>query len=860
MTGSNSDLPKISPLALAGHPNKDQRLQAAKDLNDQKEPALPVLVLLQSDVDPQVRQAATPWPTFEPEREIELAFISDDTDPTVREFLARYARDQYTLSKLARDADAKVRASVALNCHAPELLTSFARDESEDVRYALADNSDCPTGLLSELRQDRSERVSDKAKDELKRRKRSIHDHLDDQDQYSEWAKWSSAAQDLLQFDAGDHVQLLRSLARESAKLGLGRVLRQSWIPEDVLRELAGASKQYYVVLHAIAANPAAPPDVLSELSYTGVYSSFHSNDACDTACAALRNPRTPPETLKAFATGNGYFGGQVCTQEREAAWSNPSIPESLILSKPADRAAKEGIASNPSAPGFVLAKLAQDDDVHVRYEVAGNASTPPEVLLSLSQSSLKDLSYGHAKPLAENPSAAREVFVALLQYPELRSWLAHSRRTPPDILVRLTTDEDPRTRLTAALNPATPESAVEHLRDDPAVNELAYLDNVGWARDRALRETDEREIEARPLYCPRTPTEAAATLIGSLSVSDRSTLATYAGPFFTVEGEFLLTTLAEDPQPSVRRNVASNRHCTEAIRRRLAQDPDDEVRSTVAYHTANPEIAASLVDDEAASRNVLSNLATPARALTRLLEKSPDLASQVAAHPNATSDLLRKIASSPTPGSQKSVARHPKSDANALAMIASEADALVRQLVAAHRNASADVLTQLGGDDDELVRTIVAMHSRTPVSALTALAKDDNATVRQAVALQPSLPLDEWAGLVGDSDPRVRAAARENLPSSIEERRRIAADPGTHAELLELLGSANDASVRHSVASNPSCPPSVLISLSSDTDELIRTTVSKRPDAPSEALEQLARDQKWAIRRSAKSALRRRR
>lgn len=860
MTGSNSELSKLTPLTLAGHPNKDVRLQAANDLNAQKEPPLPVLVLLQSDVDPKVRIAATPRPRFEREREIELAFISDDADPTVREFLARCVRDQHLLSKLAREADPALRASVALRCHAPELFTSLARDQSEDVRYAVAGNSDCPTVLLSELRRDRSERVSKRAKFALKFRKRDIRNRLDGQYDYSDWARWSSAAQNLLKCEPGDGEHLLRSLAHESAKLGLDRVLRQRWIPGDVLREIAGARGQYYEVLHAIAANPATPPDVLSELSYKGAYSSPHLNDACDTACAALRNPHTPPRTLEIFASGYVYYDrGYVCTQELEAAWSNPSIPESLILSKPAVQAAKGGIASNRSAPSFVLAKLAQDDSLHIRCEVARNSSTPPEVLLSLSESSLKDLSNGLARPLAENPSSPREVFVALLQHPELRAWLAHSRQTPSDILVQLASDNEPRTRLMAAVNPSTPEGAVELLKEDQDVNQLAYLNNVGWARASRLEETNEREIEGMPLSCPTTSAEAASALIGSLSVSDRSSLAINAGPFFTVESEFLLTTLAEDPQPGVRRSVAANRHCPEATLRRLARDADDDVRGTVAFATANSEIASLLVDDTAASRNLSRNLATPARALMRLLDGSPELAPEVAVHPNTTSAILRKIAST-TDALRRSVARHPKADAETLLLIAGDADPLVRQLVAAHRNTAAELLSRLGGDSDHLVRTIVAMNRRTPASTLERLAGDDDAIVRQVVAFQTKLALDVWATLAGDIDAGVRAAARETLPSSTEARRQVGGNPSTNAELLIVLGSDNDASVRQAVALNPSCPHSVLTSLSSDTNELVRASITRRPDAPAEALEQLAGDQKWAIRRAAKSALRQRR
>ena len=57
-----------------------------------------------------------------------------------------------------------------------------------------------------------------------------------------------------------------------------------------------------------------------------------------------------------------------------------------MTLAEDDDDYVRLAVAGNPSTPPEILETLAEDDDSFVRLDVAGNPSTPPETLVTLAE------------------------------------------------------------------------------------------------------------------------------------------------------------------------------------------------------------------------------------------------------------------------------------------------------------------------------------------------------------------------------------------------------------------------------------------------------------------------------------------
>ena len=89
---------------------------------------------------------------------------------------------------------------------------------------------------------------------------------------------------------------LLRELAKDTARTLQGDVARNLSTPEDVLRELA--KNKVSSVRHSVAENPNTPEDVLREMAKNEDYRS----DSITRAFVA-RNPNVPEDVLLVLAT-----------------------------------------------------------------------------------------------------------------------------------------------------------------------------------------------------------------------------------------------------------------------------------------------------------------------------------------------------------------------------------------------------------------------------------------------------------------------------------------------------------------------------------------------------------------------------
>jgi two-component system, chemotaxis family, response regulator Rcp1 len=98
-------------------------------------------------------------------------------------------------------------------------------------------------------------------------------------------------------------------------------------------------------------------------------------------------------------------------------------------------------LAGNPHTPGFVLSKLAHEDNAHVRCRVAENPATPSAVLLMLAKDENDDVRLG----VSENPNVPKPVLEELAKdnSADVRMGMAANPNIPADILRSLASDEN---------------------------------------------------------------------------------------------------------------------------------------------------------------------------------------------------------------------------------------------------------------------------------------------------------------------------------------------------------------------------------------------------------------------------------
>ena len=242
----------------------------------------------------------------------------------------------------------------------------------------------------------------------------------------------------------------------------------------------------------------------------------------------------------------------------------------------------REGVAKNTATPREVLAKLSNDESVHVRQRVVSNTAIPPEVLANLFND--------------------ESVYI--------RQSVASNKAMPPELLAKLSNDENESVIVRVAINTATPPEVLANLSNDESV----YI-RKGVAKNTA------------------TPRE-------------------------------LLTKLSDDEDDAVREGVAKNTATPRELLAKLSDDEDDAVREGVAINTATPpEVLANLSNDESVHvrQGVAKNTATPPELLTKFSDdESAYIRKGVASNKATPPELLAKLSNDEDPSVRWGVATNP--------------------------------------------------------------------------------------------------------------------------------------------------------------------------------------------------------
>ncbi len=340
----------------------------------------------------------------------------------------------------------------------------------------------------------------------------------------------------------------------------------------------------------------------------------------------------------------------------------------------------------------------------------------------------------------------------------------------------------------------------------------------------------------------------------------------------------WLLAVLPDPDRAESRRLVAAHRDAEPAVLRRLALDPDEQVRVTARAHPGlDPEWAALAAALDAGGGTLTDTVADevmassygrmlvarrndlPAAARARMVHASPwQERDAVAGNPALTLEELCRLAADADRDVRAAVAANPAAPPGLRGLLAHDTDERVRAAAGASvgepgttprlEPAVADALGALG----PLASVLLARDRAASVDTLAAFAHDEAWRVRLAVAANEACPPAVLDHLAADGDADVRQAVAQHPATARPARRRLAADgavvvraavarAATDPALLTALAADPDADVRLAVATNAAGPTAALAALVGDAHSGVLAAVAAHPATPPTALVTLA-------------------
>lgn len=328
-----------------------------------------------------------------------------------------------------------------------------------------------------------------------------------------------------------------------------------------------------------------------------------------------------------------------------------------------------------------------------------------------------------------------------------------------------------------------------------------------------------------------------------------------------------VLVLLAADPEPAIRRRLATRRVTYPEVLAKLARDEDTDIRLTVARHAqATRKVVARLLKDKEPAVRIAAawHPLAPGQKKAEVLARDSDTETRrrFAWNPRCEIVLLTLLAKDAEGAVRRAVAQNSKAPPAVLASLVGDRDARVRQIVAGRRELSRKDRARLARDPSPLVRVAAVrwwLHDRAQRRA----AKDPEPKVRQALAGNPTIQPAVLETLAADPDRRVRAAAARNarLPAPLFKkmasdsvfivRAGAARNRTAPPQLLAKLAKDPAADVRWAVARNLKTPPESLAGLAKDSEGFVRNAVAWNPRTPPALLDDLAGDKYEDVRRT---------
>ncbi|UUO14356.1 hypothetical protein [Dolichospermum heterosporum] len=176
----------------------------------------------------------------------------------------------------------------------------------------------------------------------------------------------------------------------------------------------------------------------------------------------------------------------------------------------------------------------------------------------------------------------------------------------------------------------------------------------------------------------------------------------------------------------------------------------------------------------------------------------------------------------------RKQVARHPNASIEILQKLANDNELYVRSEILDNYQIPTEILDKLSDDIELSIRRKIANSAKTPTYLLDKLSMDKEPMIRIVVALNSNTPLNVLERLSLDNEVKVRGSVARNINVSVN--------------ILEKLTDDDYVYVCRSVAENPNTPVKILKKLADNYDERILFSITKNPNTPAYILEFLAK------------------
>lgn len=287
----------------------------------------------------------------------------------------------------------------------------------------------------------------------------------------------------------------------------------------------------------------------------------------------------------------------------------------------------RELVAKNEYLPNKYALMMAEDEIVQVRTALAGNPKLSPEVIAILSKDKKIPVLKAVAQQISLEPSLIHE-FAHHRSHP-IRDAVSTNKSLPIDLLKLLSRDSQWGVRRSVATNPNVTTEILNPLVESGMHEELSAIAKNGAVQKEILQKLYERIVDSKDIalrgilediIChPNFPESFARDLYENLRTEGERRQANE-----DADGQWV--------REIERKSVASRQDLSANFVERLRQDPDYNVRATLAANPSIPDdILAQLALDEdksvrtAVHKNQKASAETKATALLLGIDSSED-------------------------------------------------------------------------------------------------------------------------------------------------------------------------------------------------------------------------------------------
>lgn len=466
-------------------------------------------------------------------------------------------------------------------------------------------------------------------------------------------------------------------------------------------------------------------------------------------------NPAAPSDVLVRLLAGEGRVAWPTLCEERVL----PAEVVEAVIAHP-ESAVRRGFARNRHAAPEQRGRLVHDADCLVRADLAGG----PRPRLGRAEALPDDV----VETLLTAQGGGPE---QLLSADEIRQELEFSQQIPQSFRRRALTHQNPELRAQAAglwlwLTPGQRDALLAD--PDLAVRESARDNNR--VLDPAAMEADlpERDCHQRGMLLVNYA--VSRTVVERCLAQRRDLWALAHNPHTPSDA---VARLAHDPDPAVRERVAGRADLTPELLAELAEDPDTDVRTRALLQPLPRTWPQREAIDRVIGRTaehigpVGEMFREPDTAWYAACVTSPHpvLRRVAATCPRLPQELVHRLADDPDPEVRHLLAYHHPLVPPTLILAAYIATPRQRPYLLTLPALPRTGLHDLLDHDDPDVRVLAAADTTLPQPPL-ALLTDAEPRVRRAAAANPLLPPVLLTALLDDPATAEGAAANPSLPA----------------------------------------------------------------------------------------------